>query len=99
MPQDRTLITVAELVREAGVIVDPNGTDPAVTEFVTRYEDDDAPVRGVLDTIEERLRYGADEDERVVTAQAIVIYLAHRPEETQDDPETILRLVERAELS
>ena len=70
-----------------------------MTEFVTRYEDDDVPVRGVLDTLEERLRWGADEDEPVVTAQAIVLYLGHRPEESEDDPETILRLVERAELS
>jgi hypothetical protein len=98
MPQDRTLITLAELVSEAGAIVDPTGNDPAVTEFATRYEDDDRPVRGLLDGLEELLRWGADDHPPVVVAQAIVLYLAHRLDEAQDDADTILRLVERAEF-
>jgi hypothetical protein len=98
MPRDRTLITLADLVEEAVAVVDPAGTDPAVAELAERYEDDDRPVRGILEGLEEDLRWGADEDPPVVVAQAIVLYLAHRPDEVEDDAETLLRLVARAEF-
>src|ERR671933_30095 len=70
MPTDRSLITVSDLIRRAAAIVDPSGDDAAVVELVTRFEDDDEPVRGVLDELEERLAWGADEDPPVVIAQA-----------------------------
>ena len=98
MPQDRTLITLAELVTEAVAVVDPEGGDPAVSEFAARYEDADEPVRGILAELEERIRWGADDHPPVVVAQAIVLFLAHRLEEAEDDPETLLRLVARAEF-
>lgn len=98
MPRDRTLITLAELVTEAGAITDSSGADPAVDEFITRYEDADEPVRGILPELPERLRWGADEHPPVVVAQAIVLYLAHRLDEVESDPETLLRLVARAEF-
>ena len=60
MPTDRTLITLADLVRRAQAIIDPNGADPAVTELVERFDDDDEPVRGILDSLEERLAWGVD---------------------------------------
>ena len=98
MTQDRTLITVSELVREAGAIVDPDGADPAVVELQERHGDDDEPVRGVLDDLEERLAWGADEDPAVVMAQALVLYMGHRLDEVDDDPEDLLRLAARAEF-
>ena len=98
MPVDRTTITVSELVRRAAAIADPNGDDDAVTEFAGRYEDDDAPVRGVLEGLEERLAWGADEDPPVVMAQAVTLYLAHRLDEVEDDPDEILRLSARSEF-
>jgi hypothetical protein len=98
MAKDRTLIPLSELVLEASAIVDPNGGDPAVAELVTRFEDDDEPVRGILDSLEERLAWGADEDPPVVMAQAIVLYLAHRLDEIDDDPLQIMRLAARAEF-
>ena len=98
MPTDRSLITVSDLVREATAIVDPQGRDPAVVELATRFGDDDEPVRGVLDNLEQRLAWGADEDPPVVMAQALVLYLAHRPEEMDDDEEDLLRLTARAEF-
>jgi hypothetical protein len=73
MPTDRSLITLADLTRRAAAIVDPNGDDAAVIELVTRFEDDDEPVRGILDDLEERLAFGADEDPPVVMAQAIIL--------------------------
>jgi hypothetical protein len=98
MPTDRTLITLSDLVRHAAGIVDVNGADDAVTEFVERYQDDDEPVRGLLDGLEERVRWGADEDPPVVVAQAIVLYLAHRLDEVDDLPGDIVRLAVRSEM-
>ncbi len=99
MPTDRTLITVSDLVRRATAIVDPQGADPAVIEFAERHDDDDEPVRGVLDQLEERLAWGADEDPAVVMAQALVLYIGHRLDEYDDDPEDLLRLAARAEFN
>lgn len=98
MPRDRTLISLADLVKEAAAIVDPNGADPAVSELVERYEDADDPARGILEGLPERLRWGADEHPPVVVAQAIVLYLAHRLDDTVEDPGTLLQLVARAEF-
>jgi hypothetical protein len=98
MPTDRTTITLSELVRRAAAIVDADGADDAGTAFTVRYEDDDVPVRGILDGLEERLAFGADEDPSVVMAQAVTLYLAHRIDEVDDDPDEILRLAARSEF-
>jgi hypothetical protein len=98
MPTDRSLITLSELTRRAAAIVDPGGDDAAVVELVTQFEDDDEPVRGVLDGLEERLAWGADEDPPIVMAQALVLYLAHRLDEIDDDDTELLRLAARAEF-
>src|SRR5689334_16359539 len=98
MQTDRTLISLADLVRHAGAIVDPQGDDAAVTELVTRHEDADEPVRGQLDGLDARLLWGADEDPPIVMAQALVLYLAHRLDEVDHDQDELLRLAARAEL-
>lgn len=98
MPTDRTTITLSDLVRRAAAIIDVDGVDDAVTEFALRYEDDDVPVRGVLDGLDERIAWGADEDPSVVMAQAVTLYLAHRLDEIDDDPDEILRLAARSEF-
>jgi hypothetical protein len=98
MPIDPTTIPLSELIRRAAAIVDADGLDEAVTEFATRYEDDDAPVRGVLDGLDERIEWGADEDPSVVMAQAVTLYLAHRLDEFDDDPDEILKLAARSEF-
>ena len=91
-------MTLSDLRRRAAAIVDPPGGDPAVTELATRFDDDDEPVRGVLDELEERLAWGVDEDPPVVMAQAIVLYLGHRLDEIDDDAGDLLRLAARAEF-
>ena len=98
MATDSTTITLSELVRRATAIVDADGVDDAVTNFAARHEDDDIPVRGVLDGLEERLAWGADEDAPVVMAQAVTLYLAHRLDEIEDDPDEILLLAARSEF-
>src|SRR3954449_3765940 len=98
MPTDRDLITLSELVRRAAAIVDPPGDDAAVEEFAVRFEDADEPVRGELETLQEKIAWGADEDAPIVMAQAVTLYLAHRPEDLENTPEHILLHAARAEF-
>jgi hypothetical protein len=98
MTTDRSLITVADLVRRATAIVDVDGADPAVSDFAARHEDADVPVRGVLDGLEERIAWGADEEPPVVMAQALVLYLAHRLDEVDADDDDLLVRAARSEF-
>jgi len=98
METDRSLITLADLVRRAAAIVDPPGEDPAVEEFAVRFEDADEPVRGELEGLEERILWGVDEDAPIVMAQAVTLYLAHRLEDLENTPEHILLHAARAEF-
>jgi hypothetical protein len=98
MPEHRHTLTLSDLVRRATLIVDADGADDAVTNFYARHEDDDIPVRGILDELEERIDWGADEDPSVIMAQAVVLYLAHRRDEVEDDPDEILKLAARSEF-
>src|SRR5687767_791239 len=91
-------ITLSELVRRASAIVDPEDEDGVVGEFELRYEDADEPVTGI-DNLEERIGFGGDEDPAVTMAQAVVLYLAHRRDEIDDDPGDILGLAARAEFA
>ena len=98
MPTDPDTITLSEIVRRAAAIVDPPGGDAAVEEFAVRYEDADQPVRGILDGLQERLLWGADEDAPIVMAQAVTLYLAHRLDEVDNTPEHILAHAAKAEF-
>ena len=98
MPTDPSTVSLSELVRRASAIVDADGVDDAVSEFTLRHEDDDVPVRSVLDGLEERIAWGADEDPSVVMAQAVTLYLAHRLDEVDDDADEILVLAARSEF-
>jgi hypothetical protein len=98
MPTEPSQITLADLVRRAVAIVDPPGEDPAVEEFAVRHEDADQPVRGMLDGLEERILWGADEDAPIVMAQAVTLYLAHRLDEVENTPEHILLHAARSEF-
>jgi hypothetical protein len=98
MPSDRSTTSLSDLVRRASAIVDADGIDDAVSEFTLRHEDDDVPVRSVLDGLEERIAFGVDEDASVVMAQAVTLYLAHRLDEVDDDADEILVLAARSEF-
>ena len=98
MQSDRSLITLSDLVRRAVAIVDPPGEDPAVEEFAVRFEDADQPIRGILDSLEERVMWGVDQDAPIVMAQAVTIYLAHRLDEIDNTPEHILAHAAKAEF-
>ena len=96
LPDDARL---SQLVRRACEIVDPDDEDAVVGEFELRYEDADEPVAGILETLEERIGFGADEDPSVMMAQAVVLYLAHRRDEVGDDADDVIALAARAEFA
>ncbi len=97
MAREPDPITLAQLVRRAAEIVDPNGEDAVVGEFEQRFEDADEPVTSI-ENLEERVEFGADEDPSVVVAQAVVLYLGHRRDEVGDDDDDIISLAVRAEF-
>ncbi len=93
--------TVAEVVRRAVEICDPDGDDPLIVDFLLAYEDRDEPVTA----LEERERTFFETAERVQgslpgpgvqMAAAVATYLAFRRDAVGDDDADILRLAARA---
>ncbi|MBV8989924.1 MAG: hypothetical protein JOY58_17500 [Solirubrobacterales bacterium] len=101
---DRPTPTVAELVRRAVELCDPDDREPALGRFEQQLEDDDAPVTAV-DNLEERLALaseGADyaiTDPGVSVANAVVLYLAAKRGhgEGERDPRRVMQLAVRAQ--
>lgn len=100
---DRHVPTVAELIRRAVEICDPQDEDEGLGRFEEQLEDDDEPVTAV-ENLEERLALaseGADyevENPAVSVATAVVLYLAakrSRAESTRD-PRELMLLASRA---
>ena len=90
-------ISLAQLVRRAVGIVDPDDEDGVVGDFEVRFEDADEPVTGI-DNLEERIGFGGDEDPAITMAQAVVLYLAHRRDQLDGDEADLLSLAARAEF-
>jgi len=95
--------SVADVVRRAVAICDPDGSDELVTDFMLAYEDRDEPVTA----LEGRDREFFETAERVTgvlpgaTAQmaaAVATYLAFRRDGVSDDDADLLRLAARAEF-
>jgi hypothetical protein len=103
MPTEPDPLTLSQLVHRAAAICDPDGADDDVAELLLRFEDADEPVEGIED-IEQRMAEATGaldpqaEQPALQMAGAVVVYLAHRRDETDDDPESILRLAARAEF-
>jgi hypothetical protein len=102
MPTEPDPITLSEIARRATEIVDPQGTDDDVVHLYTQLEDDDRPITTVQG-LEARLALATEglEDDAgspaVDVAVATILYLAHRRDELEEDPDDILRLAARAE--
>ena len=95
--------SVAEVVRRAVAVCDPDGADELVTDFLLAYEDSDEPVtslegrdREFFETAE-RVQ-GSMPGASVQMAAAVATYLAFRRDEFGDDDEDLLRLAARAEF-
>jgi hypothetical protein len=94
--------SVGEVVRRAAAIVDPDGADDLVTDFLLAYEDSDEPVtalegrdREFFETAE-RVQ-GSMPGAGVQMAAALATYVAFRRDELADDDADLLRLAARAE--
>lgn len=97
-------MTVADLVRRAVEVCDPENREPALGHFEEQLEDDDEPVTAV-ENLEERLAIAAEgadyeiDDPAVSVATAVVLYLAAKRGHGDDirDPRELMRLSVRAQ--
>jgi hypothetical protein len=102
VPTEPSPLTLAEAVRRAVEIVDPDDDDPQAGDFERAFEDADEPVRA-LDDVESRVgTVLADLDPAVASgtlsmAAAITTYLSFRRDEIDADPAELIRLAARAE--
>jgi hypothetical protein len=102
MPTEPQPVTLFEIVKRAVEICDPTNGDPRLGRLLAQFEDADEPATAVVN-LEERLaiaQEGVDvelDDPAVSMATAVILYLAHRRDQLDDDPDKILRLAARAE--
>jgi len=102
MPTEPHTPTLAEIVRRAADVADPNGADDHVTELITRFEDRDEPASTVLDVEQELAEahqiIDPDRDsDALTTAVAVATYLAFKRDEIADDPEHLISRAMKAE--
>src|SRR3712207_5720947 len=97
MPTEPDPITLSEIARRATEIVDPGGTDDEVVRVYPQLEDDDRPITAIQN-LEEHLAHaeeGADIDgdnPAVAMSIALILYLAHRRDELEDEADDVLGL-------
>jgi hypothetical protein len=95
-------ISVFDVVKRAVEIVDPDDEDPDMGRLEEIFEDADEPVAGE-ERLDERLAMAVEgidnavENPNVSVATAVILYLAYRRDELDDDPDHVLRLAARAE--
>jgi hypothetical protein len=103
MPTDPKPVSLFDVARRAVEIADPTDTNATLGDLLVEFEDDDEPVRAVLDGLDQRLAEVVAridpgiEDPTVSIAAAVILYLAHRRDELHDEPEKIMRLAARSE--
>jgi hypothetical protein len=99
---DRRPVSLAEVVRRAAQVVDPDDEDAIIGDFQQAFEDDDEPVAG-LDDVQERVSDVLSELDPAVNngslsvAGAVTVYLSYRRDELHEDPRELIRLAVRAE--
>ena len=104
MPTEPQPVTLAQLVHRAAEITDPEGADDDVVQLTLRFEDADWPVSGILESIEQRLAEAAgtldpqEDSPGLQVAAAVAVYLAHRRDELDENPDHVLRMAARAEF-
>ena len=103
MPAEPQPITLAQVVRRAVDVCDPEGGSESLAALLERLEDEDEPVSAVGD-VEEVVSAAVnsvgdpDIDPELAMAGALVTYLAHRRDELGEEPVELLRLATRAEF-
>jgi hypothetical protein len=102
MPRDPEPLTLAEAIRRACDLVDPDDDDAVIGDFERAFEDADEPIRA-LDDVEERVGTVLSELDPAVAngslsmAAAVTVYLRFRPDEYGAEPAKLLRLAAEAE--
>ena len=102
MPTEPQPPSLADVARRAVQICDPDDADAVLGDYLIQFEDADEPVAGIQN-LEERVALAAEgvdvdvADPSIAVANAVILYLAHRRDQMDDDPEDILRLTARAE--
>jgi hypothetical protein len=102
MPRDPEPLTLAQAVRRACDLVDPDDDDAVIGDFERAFEDADEPIRA-LDDVEERVGTVLSELDPAVAngslsmAAAVTVYLRFRPGEYGAEPAKLLRLAAEAE--
>src|SRR5213595_1123820 len=102
MPTEPQPPTLAQVVHRAVEVCEDSSSD-GLDELLERFEDADEPITAVED-VELRLDEAlgppdADElDASLTMARALVVYLAHRRDELDEDPIELLALASRAEF-
>jgi hypothetical protein len=102
MPTEPEPLSLFDVAKRAVEVCDPPGTDAALGDFLVQFEDSDEPIMGI-ENVEERVAIASEgvdadvSDPAVQMAGAVILYLARRRDEIDDDPEDILRLAARAE--
>ncbi len=102
MPTEPPPITLAQVVRRAADVVDPDDNDAIIGDFELAFEDADEPVRA-LDDVEARVATVLAELDPAVQngslsmAAAITTYLSFRRDEVWAEPAELIRLAARAE--
>jgi hypothetical protein len=96
-------VSLAQVVRRAAQIVDPDDEDAIIGDFQQAFEDDDEPVAGldvegrvaeVLARLDPAVNNGS-----LSVAGALTVYLSFRRDELHADPEELIRLAVRAEFN
>lgn len=102
MPTEPQPLSLADVARRAVQICDPQDSDAVLGDYFVQFEDADEPIAGIQN-LEERLALASEgvdadvSDPAVAVANAVVLYLAHRRDEFDDDPADVMRLAARAE--
>jgi hypothetical protein len=102
MPTEPQPPSLADVARRAVEICDPQGTDAVLGDYFLQFEDADEPITAIQN-LEERIALAAEgvdvdvSDPSIAVANAVILYLAHRRDEMNDDPDQIVRLAARAE--
>ncbi len=103
MPAEPEPITLAQIVRRAVEVCDPEGASESLAALLERLEDEDEPAAALGD-VEEVMSEAVnsvgdpDIDPELAMTEALVTYLAHRRDELGGEPVELLRLATRAEF-
>ena len=102
MPTEPQPLSLADVVRRAAQVVDPDDNDAIIGDLQRAFEDADEPI-SALDDVEARVATVLAELDPALAngslqvAGAIVVYLSFRRDEARADPEELIRLAVRAE--